>query len=64
LANDIADQRARGDRANVATGLLQSGRTLFPEYADLLEQGQAGTQDASAQVLTAEKPSDSAATPK
>jgi serine/threonine protein kinase len=54
LANDIADQRARGDRANVVTGLLQSGRTLFPEYAEVLEQGQAGTQDASAQVVTAE----------
>jgi len=64
LANDIADQRARGDRTNVATGLLQSGRVLFPEYADILEQGQAGTQDPSAQVVTTEKSPDIAASPK
>jgi hypothetical protein len=48
LANDIAQQQARGDRANVVAGLLKSGRTLFPEYADLLEHGQAKTMDATA----------------
>jgi serine/threonine protein kinase len=48
LANDIAQQQARGDRANVVAGLLKSGRTLFPEYADLLEHGQAKTIDATA----------------
>jgi serine/threonine protein kinase len=48
LANDIADQKTRGDRANVVASLLKSGRALFPEYADLLEHGQAGTTDAPA----------------
>jgi serine/threonine protein kinase len=48
LANDIADQKAHGDRANVVVSLLKSGRALFPEYADLLEKGQAGTTDSAA----------------
>jgi hypothetical protein len=58
LANDIADQRARGDRAAVVTGLLKSGRTLFPEYADLLEHGQPSTTPEAATQVAAEKPSD------
>jgi serine/threonine protein kinase len=61
LANDIADQRARGNRASVVENLLQGGRKLFPEYAALLEQGKAGTQGSSASsssppIVVAEKP--------
>jgi serine/threonine protein kinase len=44
LADDIAEQRAR-DRTNVVQGLLKSGRTLFPEYAELLEHGHAAPAD-------------------
>jgi serine/threonine protein kinase len=47
LANDIADQRAKGDRPNVVANLLESGRKVFPEYAALLEQGKAGVLDSS-----------------
>jgi serine/threonine protein kinase len=55
LANDIADQRARGDRPSVVSSLLEAGRKLFPEYAELLEQGKAGTQD-TPPIVVAEKP--------
>jgi hypothetical protein len=62
LANDIADQRARGDRANVVSNLTAAGRKLFPEYAALLEQGKAGTQDSpSSPIVVAEKPGESSA---
>jgi hypothetical protein len=53
LANDIADQRAKGDRPNVVANLLESGRKVFPEYAALLEQGKAGVLDSS-QIAIAE----------
>jgi serine/threonine protein kinase len=57
LANDIADQRARADRPAVIARLLESGRKLFPEHADLLEHGTAGVLDPS-QIVVAEDPSD------
>ena len=41
LANRIADQKAAG-RASVVTSLIDGGRKLFPEHADLLERGTAG----------------------
>jgi serine/threonine protein kinase len=59
LANDIADQRAKGDRPNVVANLLESGRKVFPEYAALLEQGKAGVLDSS-QIAIAEEPQDPA----
>jgi serine/threonine protein kinase len=61
LANDIADQRARGDRQSVVTSLLNSGRKLFPEYAAVLEHGTAGVLDPK-QIVIAEEPAESAAT--
>jgi serine/threonine protein kinase len=57
LANDIADQRAKGDRPNVVANLLESGRKVFPEYAALLEQGKAGVLDSS-QIAIAEESQD------
>jgi hypothetical protein len=54
LANDIADQRARADRPAVITRLLDSGRKLFPNYADVLEHGTAGVLD-PAQIAVAEE---------
>jgi serine/threonine protein kinase len=60
LANDIADQRARADRPAVIARLLESGRKLFPEHADLLEHGTAGVLDPS-QIVVAEDPSDTSA---
>ena len=59
LANDIADQRARADRPAVIAGLLDSGRKLFPDYADVLEHGTAGVLDPS-QIAVAEEPAASA----
>jgi serine/threonine protein kinase len=41
LANRIADTRA-ANRPAVAAKLLESGQSLFPDYASLLEQGKAG----------------------
>jgi hypothetical protein len=55
LANDIADQRARADRPAVIARLLDSGRKLFPDYADVLEHGTAGVLD-PAQIAVAEEP--------
>lgn len=60
LANDIADQRARADRPAVIAGLLDSGRKLFPEYAEVLEHGTAGVLDPS-QLAVAEDPTAPAA---
>jgi serine/threonine protein kinase len=57
LANDIADQRARGDRAAVVSNLLESGRTLFPDDTAILEHGTAGMQNAD-QIVVAGEPSD------
>ena len=54
LANDIADQRAKGDRPNVVANLLESGRKVFPEYAALLEQGKAGVLDSSQSTIAEE----------
>jgi serine/threonine protein kinase len=62
LANDIADQRAKGDRPTVVANLLQSGRKVFPDYAGLLEQGKAGVLD-PAQILVLDEPVDGADTP-
>jgi len=59
LANDIADQRARADRPAVIARLLESGRKLFPEHADLLEHGTAGVLDPS-QIVVAEEPTEPA----
>jgi serine/threonine protein kinase len=63
LANDIADQRARADRPAVIARLLESGRKLFPEYADELEHGTAGVLDASQLVVGEEADSPAAASP-
>ncbi len=41
LSNRIADQRTAG-RSTIADELLASGRSLFPDLADLLTQGKAG----------------------
>lgn len=41
LSNRIADQRTAG-RGTIADELLTSGRSLFPDHADLLAQGNAG----------------------
>jgi hypothetical protein len=60
LANDIADQRARADRPAVIARLLESGRKLFPDYADVLEHGTAGVLDAS-QLVVGEEPDTPAA---
>jgi hypothetical protein len=62
LANDIADQRARADRPAVIARLLESGRKLFPEHADLLEHGTAGVLDPS-QIVVAEEPTEPAQEP-
>ena len=60
LANDIADQRAKADRPAVIARLLDSGRKLFPDYADVLEHGTAGVLD-PAQIAVAEEPAAAAA---
>jgi serine/threonine protein kinase len=60
LANDIADQEAAG-RSAVVANLLDAGRKLFPEYATLLEQGKAGTQDVP-QIAVADKAAQTAST--
>jgi len=62
LANDIADQRAKGDRPTVVANLLQAGGKVFPDYAGLLEQGKAGVLD-PAQILVLDEPVDGADTP-
>lgn len=41
LSNRIADQRAAG-RATIVDALLESGRDLFPAWADQLSQGKPG----------------------
>jgi hypothetical protein len=41
LSHRIADQRTAG-RDTIADELLTSGRSLFPDFADLLTQGKAG----------------------
>ena len=41
LGNRIADHRA-ADRPTVVARLLEAGRAIFPEYAELLERGTAG----------------------
>jgi X-X-X-Leu-X-X-Gly heptad repeat protein len=56
LANDIADQRSRGDRPSVVSSLLESGRKLFPEQQALLEHGTAGVQDPDQMVVAGEPP--------
>jgi hypothetical protein len=63
LANDIADQKA-ADRSAVVANLTDAGRKLFPEYAALLDQGKAGTQDGpnDPRVVVAEKPAQTAST--
>ena len=57
LANDIADQRSRGDRPSVVANLLESGRKLFPDHQALLEHGTAGVQDPD-QIVVAGEPSE------
>jgi hypothetical protein len=66
LANDIADQRSRGDRPSVVSNLLESGRKLFPEQQALLEHGTAGVQDPDQMVVAGEPPApgDDASTAK
>ena len=41
LANRIADQRAAG-RLTIASGLVESGKALFPDQVSVLEHGTAG----------------------
>jgi hypothetical protein len=60
LANDIADQRAKGDRPAVVKSLLNSGRTLFPEFVSVLEHGTAGALDPK-QIAIADEPADTPA---
>jgi len=51
LSNRIADQRTAG-RSAIADDLLTSGRSLFPDFADLLAQGQAGALPAGGLEVT------------
>ncbi len=61
VANDIADQRARSNRPAVVASLLESGRKLFPQYANQLEHGTAGVLDPS-QIVVAEEPDEPSGT--
>lgn len=57
LSNRIADQRAAG-RGTIAEELLTSGRTLFPDFADMLSGGKAGALPASGIELGTAAPGD------